>query len=526
MKEEIIAAEEVKSLSETGPPQSAGASATGAAFAASAEGLGERVGRYRWVICALLFFATTINYVDRQVLGILSKDLKTAIGWTEIEYGNIVAAFNVAYALGLLLAGRLMDRFGTKLGYTAALIFWSLAAMGHALARTPFGFGVARAALGLGEAGNFPAAIKTVAEWFPKKERAFATGIFNAGSNVGAIIAPLTVPWIAINYGWQWAFIITGAIGFLWLAFWIPLYARPELHPRVSKAELAYIQSDPPDPPAARVPWLRLLPHRQTSAFAIGKYMTDPVWWFYLYWIPNFFRDKHGLDLTTIGPPLIAIYLIADVGSVGGGWLSSNFIKRGWTVNRARKTAMLVCALAVTPVIFASEVKNLWVAVGIIGLAAAAHQGWSANIFTTASDMFPRRAVGSVVGIGGMAGAMGGATMAVATGYILESTGGNYHLVFIIAGTAYLLALLVIHLLAPRLEPVEDVEGASAAGAAVGFGFVGLVFGTFAGWCIGLLSRMTGPNLFKYMMLGALAGAVVGVIAGMLFAKSSSGARE
>jgi ACS family hexuronate transporter-like MFS transporter len=492
--------------------------------------LGVRIGRYRWVICGLLFFATTINYVDRQVLGLLAKDLQAVFGWSEIDYGNIVASFNAAYALGLLLAGRLMDRFGTKIGYSAALIFWSLAAMAHAAARSAFGFGVARAALGLGEAGNFPAAIKTVAEWFPKKERAFATGIFNAGTNVGAIVAPLTVPWIASTYGWRWAFIMTGAIGFLWLLFWIPMYARPEVHPRVSKAELAYIQSDPADPPAEKIPWVKLVPHRQTSAFAIGKYMTDPVWWFYLYWIPNFLRENHGLDLSTIGPPIIAIYLIADIGSIGGGWLSSTLIKRGWTINRARKTAMLVCALAVTPIIFASNVKSLWAAVGLIGLAAAAHQGWSANLFTTASDMFPRRAVGSVVGFGGMAGAIGGATMAVATGYILQSTGGNYRIVFLIAGSAYLLALLVIHLLAPKLEPVENIETATvrsiSTGTIIGFGFVGLVFGSFFGWVTGLISRVAGPNLFKYMILGGLAGAVVGIIGGLVINNSAARARR
>ena len=480
------------------------------------ETVGARIGRYRWVICGLLFFATTVNYVDRQVLGILSKDLKLAIGWTEVDYGNIVAAFNAAYAFGLLLAGRLMDRVGTRVGYAAAIVWWSLAAMGHALARTPFGFGIARAALGIGEAGNFPAAIKTVAEWFPKKERAFATGIFNAGSNVGAIVAPLTVPWIAVHLGWRWAFILTGLIGFMWLLFWLPIYKRPEQHPKVSQAELDHIQSDPPDPPAMRVPWLSLIPHRQTSAFAIGKYLTDPVWWFYLYWIPNFFRDTHGLDLTTIGPPLIAIYLIADIGSIGGGWLSSTFIKRGWSINRSRKTAMLVCALMVTPIIFAANVKSLWAAVALIGLAAAAHQGWSCNLFTTTSDMFPRQAVGSVVGIGGMAGALGGATMAVATGYILQSTGQNYSIIFTIAGTLYLIALLVIHVLVPNLEQVEDVEHVStsafSAGSLVGFGFVGLVFGSFVGWCTGLLSHVTGQTLFEYMMFGAAIGIAIGMI--------------
>jgi MFS transporter, ACS family, hexuronate transporter len=484
--------------------------------------LGEKVGRYRWVICGLLFFATTVNYVDRQVLGILSKDLKTAIGWTEVDYGNIVAAFNAAYAFGLLLAGRLMDRVGTRIGYVVAIVWWSLAAMGHALARTPFGFGVARASLGVGEAGNFPAAIKTVAEWFPKKERAFATGLFNAGSNVGAIVAPLTVPWIAMHLGWRWAFVLTGAIGLAWLLFWIPLYRRPEQHPKVSKAELDYIHSDPPDPPAKNVPWLSLIPHRQTSAFAIGKYLTDPIWWFYLYWIPNFFRDNHGLDLTTIGPPLIVIYLIADIGSIGGGWLSSTFIKHGWTINRSRKTAMLICALAVTPIIFAANVKNLWAAVALIGLAAAAHQGWSCNLFTTTSDMFPRQAVGSVVGIGGMAGALGGATMAVATGVILQSTGQNYSIVFMIAGTAYLVALLVIHLLAPNLTPVEDIEYRPAIGALIGFGFVGMVFGSFGGWCVGLLSHVTGHVLFKYMMLGAATGLGLGLLSSLIRSNRSS----
>jgi ACS family hexuronate transporter-like MFS transporter len=488
------------------------------------ETVGQRIGRYRWVICALLFFATTVNYVDRQVLGILSKDLKEVIGWTDVDYGNIVAAFSAAYAFGLLLAGRLMDRIGTRAGYALALIWWSLAAMGHALARTPFGFGVARAALGIGEAGNFPAAIKTVAEWFPKKERAFATGLFNAGSNVGAIVAPLTVPWIAFNWGWKAAFILTGAIGFVWLIFWLPLYRRPEEHPKVSRAELDHIQSDPPDPPAAKVPWMRLVPHRQTSAFAIGKYLTDPVWWFYLYWIPGFFREQYGLNLLQIGWPLVIIYVIADVGSIGGGWLSSTLIKRGWTINRARKTAMLICAIAVTPIIFASQVKNIWAAAVLIGFAAAAHQGWSCNLFTTTSDMFPRNAVGSVVGIGGMAGALGGATMAFATGYILQTTGKNYSIVFTIAGTLYLLALALMHLLVPRLDPVEDVERVPvrmfSVGTFVGFGFVGLILGSFVGWCVGLMSRVPDQTLFQYMLVAGAVGVVIGIATGLLWTRN------
>jgi ACS family hexuronate transporter-like MFS transporter len=491
--------------------------------------IAERIGHYRWVICALLFFATTINYIDRQVIGILARDLQTIIGWNEVDYGNIVAAFNAAYALGLLISGNLIDRFGTKIGYALAIVVWSLAGIATALARTPLGFGVARAALGLGEAANFPAAIKTVAEWFPKRERALTTGIFNAGTNVGAVVAPLAVPWIAIHMGWQWAFIMTGAVGFLWLFFWLPLYSRPEHHPKLSKRELAYIQSDPPDPPAEKIPWIQLLPHEQTGAFAIGKYLTDPVWWFYLYWIPNFLRQKHGLDLSMIGLPIVVIYLLADIGSIGGGWMSSSFIKRGWPVNRARKVAMLICGLSVLPIMMMPYVESLWLAVGLFGLAAAAHQGWSANIFTTASDMFPRRAVGSIVGVGGMAGAIGGATMAVATGYILETTGGNYMAIFFAVGPAYLVALMIIHLLAPRLQPVEEkalfAPRPLSFGSFIGFGFVGLILGTFLGWCLGLLSRQTGGFLLVYMGWGSALGVVAGIILGNLLLKKGGAAR-
>ncbi len=413
----------------------------------------QKIGNYRWAIVALLFFATTINYIDRQIIGILKPTLAKELHWDEIDYSNIVLSFQFAYAIGLLLVGRLMDWLGTKKGFTLAIIFWSIAAMTHALAKSVTGFAAARFALGLGESGNFPAAIKTVAEWFPKKERAFATGIFNAGSNVGAVIAPIIVPWITITYGWQEAFIITGAIGFLWLGFWWMLYYHPNEHPKVTKAELAHIQSDPEEP-TTKIPWRSLFPHRQTWAFAIGKFMTDPIWWLYLFWVPDFLNKNHGITLLSVGLPLVVIYLVADVGSIGGGWLSSHFIKKGWTINKSRKTAMLICAIAVVPIVFASMTSNLWVAVGLVSIAAAAHQGWSANIFTIASDMFPRRAVGSVVGIGGMAGALGGMVVAKAVGYILEWT-GSYFLIFVIAGSMYLIALLIIHLLVPNLEPAE-----------------------------------------------------------------------
>src|SRR6266511_1809099 len=420
--------------------------------------IGTAIGRYRWAICALLFFATTINYIDRQVLGILATDenFKHTIGWNDAQYGFVQTTFQAAYAVGLLLVGSLMDRFGTRKGFSFAVTFWSIAAMGHALARSIFGFGVARFALGLGEAGNFPAAIKTVAEWFPKKERALATGSFNSGSNVGAIVGPLAVPFIAVKYGWQWAFIITGLLGFIWLAFWLAIYRPPQEHSKISSAELAHIQSDPAEP-ATKIKWSRLIPHRQTWAFAVGKFMTDPIWWVYLFWLPKFLNSNYGLNITQIGLPLVVIYVSADVGSIGGGWLSSSLIKRGLAVNKSRKVAMLVCAISVGPIIFAAHASSLWAAVGFVSLAAAAHQGWSANIFTMASDMFPRRAIGSVVGIGGMAGSIGGMLIQTTVGLILFYT-GSYLPIFIIAGSTYLAALAIIHLLVPRLEPA-DVEG-------------------------------------------------------------------
>lgn len=422
--------------------------------AAPVANLGATIGRYRWVICALLFFATTINYVDRQILGFLAPDLQRSIGWNEAQYGWIVTSFTVAYAISLLVVGRIIDWLGTRKGLSLAVIVWSLAAMAHALASSAVGFGIARFGLGLGEGGNFPASIKTVAEWFPKKERAFATGIFNAGSNLGPIIVPLTVPWIVSHYGWQGAFIATGALGFVWLLFWIPVYRRPEEHPRLSAAELAHIKSDPPES-ETKIAWLQLLPHRQTWAFAIGKFMTDPVWWFYLFWFAKFLDTNYHISLRQLSVPVIVVYVLADVGSVGGGWLSSRLIKQGWTVNKARKTAMLICAICVVPVVLAAFVTNMWVAVILIAVAASAHQGWSCNIFTMASDMFPRRAVGSVVGIGGMAGAIGGSLFASATGYVLQATHSNYVPIFIACGSAYLIALLIIHLLVPKLEPAK-----------------------------------------------------------------------
>jgi ACS family hexuronate transporter-like MFS transporter len=438
----------------------------------SAASVSARAGYYRWAVCGLLFLATTINYIDRQVIGILKPLLQPLYGWSEIDYGDLVFSFQLAYAVGFLFAGRLMDRFGTKRGYASALTVWSLAAIATAWApvygapmsvllavfglkysAAVAGFLLARFVLGLAEAGNFPAAIKTVAEWFPRRERALATGIFNAGTNVGAIVTPAVVPFVALRFGWEWAFIGTGAIGLGWLLIWWVMYQQPERHARVTAGELAYIRSDPPEA-TTRVPWLTLIPHRQTWAFAIGKLMTDPIWWLYLFWMPDFFNRNYGLSLSELGPPIIVIYLVADIGSVGGGWLSSSLIRRGWTVNAARKTAMLICASAVVPIVFASRANSMWEAVALVSLAASAHQGWSANLFTLTSDMFPRHAVGSVVGIGGFAGAIGGMVIAKITGYILQTT-GSYVPVLIIAGTTYLVTLTIVHLLVPKLEPAK-----------------------------------------------------------------------
>jgi ACS family hexuronate transporter-like MFS transporter len=418
-----------------------------------APALSSRSGYFRWGICALLLFGTTKNYMDRNVLGVLNKTLQHDLGWSEIDFSNLVIAFQLAYAAGMLLTGRLIDKLGTRLGYALAMIFWSLASMGTALGNSLTSFAISRAALGFGEAAVFPASIKAVAEWFPKKERALATGIFNAGTSFGAMLAPLVVPWLHARWGWRGAFVGIGALGFVWLAFWLAIYRKPGEHPRVSKAELDYIRSDPQDAPA-QTKWSALFPLRQTWAFIAAKLLTDPVWWFYLFWVPGFLQSKHGIALTGLGPPIVAIYLISDVGSVAGGWVSSSLIKRGHSVNVARKTAMLICAVCVMPVVFAYRVHSTWSAVLLIGLAAACHQGFSANAYTLVSDMFPARAVGSVVGIGGMAGAIGGLCIAWVVGHKLQLT-GSYKVPFLIAGSAYLIALALIHALVPRMEPAK-----------------------------------------------------------------------
>jgi MFS transporter, ACS family, aldohexuronate transporter len=406
---------------------------------------------FRWVICTLLLFGVTNNYIDRQVLGVLKLTLQHDLGWNDIEYGHLVFAFQAAYATGMLAVGWLIDRLGTRLGYALAIVFWSLAAMGHAVARSFAGFIVARSFLGFGEAGVFPASIKSVAEWFPNKERSLAIGIFNAGTNLGAIVTPFLVAWITKHWGWRWAFIGTGGLGFVWLIFWFLLYRKPEEHPRVSKMELDYIRSDPSEP-VARVRWFSLASYRQTWAFVIAKFMLDPIWWFYLFWIPDFLQRRHALPLTRIGVPILVIYVLADLGSVAGGWFSSSLIKRGKSVNLARKGTMLVSALCALPIVLAYRVDNVWAAVLLIGLAAGGHQGFSANLFALTSDTFPARAVGSVVGMGGMAGAIGGMLIAEIVGYTLEWT-GSYMVPFLIAGSAYIVALAWIHILAPKLEP-------------------------------------------------------------------------
>lgn len=422
------------------------------------------IGNQRWIVVALLFFATTINYIDRQVIGLLKPTLEVEFGWSEKDYANIVMAFTAAYALGLLVFGRIIDKIGTKMGFSISIIFWSIAACLHGVVKTTFGFGVARAALGLGESGNFPAAIKTVAEWFPKKERALATGIFNSGANIGAVFAPILVPTILALYGWQEAFIITGAIGFVWLIFWLYYYEIPNRHKKVTEAELAHIHSDNEEDTSNEKPlaWGTLFRVRQTYVFIIGKLLTDPIWWFFLFWLPSYFSTSFSLDLKKPGWPLVIIYMATSIGSIGGGYLSSYFIQKGWPVYKARKTAMFIFALCVLPIMSAKYATNMWFAVALISLAAAAHQAWSANIFTVASDMFPKKAISSVVGIGGMAGSVGGVLFPIFVGYILEtyrqlgdSTAG-YNIIFFVCGLMYMLAWAIMHFISPKMTPYKE----------------------------------------------------------------------
>jgi len=431
----------------------------------------EKVGNYRWVICSLVFFATTVNYLDPAVISLLKSDLTKEFKWNDGDYANIEIAFKIAYSIGLLAAGRIIDKIGTKLGYFLSTLLWSISAVCHAFVGGTFGFGIVRSALGLSEAGNFPAAIKTVAEWFPKKERAFATGIFNSGANIGAIVAPLTVPFIAAAWGWRWAFIITGSIGFIWLVLWQVIYRAPSKHSKVSKAELDYINSDHDSQTEAlqpveqkKISWGKLLSFKQTWAFVIGKFLTDPIWWFYLFWLPDFLESQYHLKGTEIAIPVALVYTMSTFGSVGGGWLPMNLIKKDWPVFKARKTSMFIYALAVIPIIFAQILGgvNMWLAVIVIGIAASAHQAWSANIFTTVSDMFPKRTIGSVTGLGGMFGSIGGVFLSLAVQknlFVYYRSIGKieiaYYIMFFVCGSAYILAWLIMHFLVPKMKPIE-----------------------------------------------------------------------
>ncbi|WP_421826391.1 MFS transporter [Larkinella sp.] len=434
-------------------------------------------GNYRWRIVLLLFFATTINYIDRQVLSftmidetfrreMMGKAADEALTESDLDqfkvlYSYVDTVFKVAYALGFLLIGWLIDRVGTKRGFSISIILWSIAGILNAFIGSLRGLNIVRFMLGVGEAGNFPSAIKSVAEWFPKKERSFATGLFNAGTNVGIIATAVLIPWLTIQFGWRFSFVATGLLGFLVLIAWLRIYHRPEEHPRVTKAELAYIQQDyQEDLPEEKLSWWRLLGFRQTWAFIVGKFMCDPIWWFYLSWLPDFFNSSESLDqrldLKNVGLPFLVIYIVSDGGSVLFGWLSSKFIHMGWSANRARKTTMLICAICVVPIFFAAQTSSIYVAIALISLATAAHQGWSANIYTFASDLFPKNAVASVTGIGGMFGAMGGILLAAVAGNIRVSLG--YLPLFIIASSTYLIALVIIHFLSPTLEPVTKKE--------------------------------------------------------------------
>ncbi len=412
----------------------------------------QRTGGVRWTVCAMLFFATSINYMDRQVLGILAPVLQHSIGWNEQQYSYIVIAFQFAYAIGLVAAGRMIDRIGTRYGYALIMGVWSLAAMAHSLATTALGFGIARFFLGLGESGNFPAAIKATAEWFPQRERSLATGIFNSGANLGAMIAPAVVPLVTIRYGWHAAFLVTGTFSALWIAWWLSHYRTPSAHKRLSAAEYAHIHGDVQEE-LTKIPWSRLLGYRQTWAFALGKFLTDPIWWFYLFWLPKFLDGRFHLGLAHLGLPLIIVYNMSAVGSVGGGSIPLFLARRGLAVGQARFAAMLLMAVLVVPVYFLGSVTHEWLAVGLLGMAAAAHQGWSANLYTIVSDMFPREAVGAVTGIGGMAGSVGGVLFSAGVGFVLSHSHG-YSVLFVVSSTVYLLALLLLRLMVPRFGKI------------------------------------------------------------------------
>jgi MFS transporter, ACS family, hexuronate transporter len=415
-----------------------------------------RAGRYRWAIVGLLFMATVINYVDRQMIGVLKPTLSADLGWTETDFANVIFFFQFAYAIGYIGFGRIVDVVGARFGYAVAFVIWQVAHIAHGGAYSVTQFAMARFGLGIGEAGNFPAGIKAVTEWFPARERAFAIGVFNAGANVGAILTPLVVPILTVTYGWRMAFVVTGVVSLIWLVFWLAMYRRPREHARVNQGELAWIEQDPADP-VQPIAWKKLITIRETWAYALGKFFIDPIWWFFLFWLPGYLGTRYDLDLLSFGPPLIAIYLLSDLGSVAGGWFSSRLMARGRSVNYARKLTMLICAFAVTPVLFAQSIDNLWLAVLVIGIATAAHQAFSANLYTLPSDVFPRAAVGSVVGIGGTVGAIGGMLMAKYAGYVLDSI-GSYVPLFVVAGSAYFFALLAVHLLSPKLARVEVSE--------------------------------------------------------------------
>jgi ACS family hexuronate transporter-like MFS transporter len=420
---------------------------------------------YRWLIVVLLFFATTINYLDRQIIGLLKPILEKEFKWSETDFAHIVMAFTAAYAVGLLSLGWLIDRIGTKLGYIVTVIFWSIAAMLHALARSAFAFGVARVGLGLGEAGNYPAAMKTVAEWFPKKERALATGLFNAGTSVGVVVALLIVPLILNYFGWQEVFWITGALGFIWLVCWVIYYDVPNRQKRLSKDELQYIRSgqevETAKDTAHSVKWQKLFLFPQTWAMITGKGLIDPIYWFFLFWLPSYFSTTFSLDLKRPSLELMTIYAATTIGSIGGGYLSSRLIKKGWPVLKARKTVLIFFAFLEVSIIIAQFAKEAWVAVALISLAVAVHQAWATNVFTMASDIFPVEAVSSVVGIAGMAGAVGGILFPILIGSILDSykaagnLGGGYHLIFTLCGSTYLVAWTIIHLLTRKTEKVD-----------------------------------------------------------------------